>query len=445
MDFTPSNQPPLYPVRSGYFTWEPAGKKIAVHLSGDAVDQINQAVLGGFGALPKRGAEVGGLLLGTVEKGEKLVVWIEGFSGIQCAHLHGPSYILCEDDMPALDRELEAYSADSSARLRVVGFLRSHTREPIRLEEADLALLDARFPDEDAICLLVKPFTMQPSQAVFLIREGGLFSGETQDEAFVFRRKEMQLPPAPERERGSTQAALRPTEPAGDGTQARRQAIPEGPPTQLQATDPALDPERAPELDMARMSRRRFRRSPRPATGAALAGSELPSLRPDPQSSLAGYYGEDLWPSGSSRMPAIQERVRQAPVSRYWKLWLPLSLISLLLGVLAGVVLSRTRDPSQSQAVIRDPYELGLRVSRTGASFKLKWNPEMLALRQARSGELRIEEGTASKTQQLSADELARGAILYHGTSAPGRFRLTLFLRNRASFSETVETQPETR
>jgi hypothetical protein len=67
----------------------------------------------------------------------------------------------------------------------------------------------------------------------------------------------------------------------------------------------------------------------------------------------------------------------------------------------------------------------------------------MPALREARSGELLIEEGTASKRQPLSAGDLARGGVIYRGASAPVRFRLTLFLRGRATFTETVETQPE--
>jgi len=277
MDLTPSTQPSTHSASSGFFVWEPAGKRVAVQLSGDAVDQISFAVMRGFGALPKRGAEVGGLLLGSVETGGKTVVRIEEFIGIPCAHLHGPSYNLCEVDMPALDRELAAHSVESGAGLRVVGFVRSHTREPIRLDEADLALLDARLPDEDAICLLVKPFISRPSEAVFLTRENGRFSGKAQHETFVFRRKEMQLPPAPKRER-----VARPVEAADDPANGQLRRVAETPPAELPIASPPFAGEPAREPDMTRMGRLRIRRSPPSAATSGRPKARLPRLDMNP-------------------------------------------------------------------------------------------------------------------------------------------------------------------
>jgi hypothetical protein len=440
MDSTPPTQPSTHSAPSSFFVWEPAGERIAVHLSGEAVDQIGFAVMRGFGALPKRGAEIGGLLLGRVETGGKTVVTIEEFVGIPCAHLYGPSYILCQEDMRALDREMAAHSAGSGARLRVVGFVRSHTRDPLRLDETDLALLDARFLDEDAVCLLVRPFTTHPSVAVFLTREDGRFSGEAQHETFVFRRKEMQLPPPPKRERGA-----RPSEAAGERTHEKQ--IPETaerPPAEWPVASPPFAGEPGPELDTARMGRRRVRRSPPPAAVAWPAESDNAELGQDSLPSPT-VHGESGLPTASTSAPKFQADARQTPVRRYRWAWLWLPLVFLVLGGFIGVALVLTMNASQNQALNVDPYDLRLSVSRAGESYELKWNPQMPALREARSGELRIEEGTASKTQPLSAGDLARGGIIYRGASAPVRFRLTLFLRGRASFTETVETQPEVR
>lgn len=436
MDPTPSTQPSTPAATSGFFVWEPAGKRIAVHLSGEAVDQIGFAVMRGFGALPKRGAEVGGLLLGNVEAGGKTVVTVEEFAGIPCAHLYGPSYVLCEEDMPALDREMAAHSADSGARLRVVGFVRSHTREPIRLDDADLALLDARLPDEDAVCLLIRPFAARPSEAVFLTREEGRFSSEAQQETFVFRRKEMQLPPAPKHERGA-----RPSEAAGGRTHERPPETTERPPTEWPAAPPPSAGEPSPEPNIARMGRRRIRRIPPPAAGAWQTESETAALEQDFPPSPAGY-GEGGVPSAPAGASKAQTAARPAPVRRYGWAWLWLPIVFLVLGGFIGVALVLTMNASQNQALNVDPYDLRLSVSRVGESYQLRWNPQMPALREARSGELLIEEGAASKTQPLSAGDLARGGIIYRGASAPVRFRLTLFLRGRASFTETVETQP---
>jgi hypothetical protein len=436
MDPTPSTQPSTYPDPSSFFVWEPAGKRIAVHLSGDAVDQISLVVMRGFGALKKRGAEVGGLLLGSIEAGEKTVVTIEEFVEIPCAHLYGPSYILCAEDMRALDREMAAHSADSGARLRVVGAVRSHTREPIRLDETDLALLDARFSDDDALCLLVKPFATHPIEAVFLTREGGRFSSAAQPETFVFRRKEMQLPPAPKRERSAS-----PSEAASGPTNGKLPEIAEAPPAESPVASPPIAGEPAPEPDPVRMGRLRVRRIPPPVVDAWQAESEAAAPGQDSLPSPAGY-GEGRLPSASAGVAKVQADARHTPVRRYRWTWLWLPIVFMALGGFIGVALVLTINASQNQTLNVDPYDLRLSVSRVGESYELRWNPQMPALREARSGELLIEEGTASKTQPLSAGDLARGGIIYRGASAPVRFRLTLFLRGRASFTETTETQP---
>ena len=196
MDSPPSNPTPATP--SGHYVWEPAGEDYAVHLYSEIIDRLNYEVIRGFGALPKRGAEVGGVLMGSAERGAKLIVKVEDFQSIPCEHLSGPSYVLSEKDLQELDR--------------VVGFYRSTTRDAIQLMEQDLALLDARFPDDGAICLLIKPYNARPNEAVLLIREKGVFPTEPQTRSFVFRRKEMGVGPAPPRERARPAAQPFPAE-----------------------------------------------------------------------------------------------------------------------------------------------------------------------------------------------------------------------------------------
>ena len=50
-----------------------------------------------------------------------------------------------------------------------------------------------------------------------------------------------------------------------------------------------------------------------------------------------------------------------------------------------------------------------------------------------------IEDGTACMTQALTAADLSRGGMIYRGGANLVRFRLTLFLRDRVTFTETVE------
>lgn len=54
----------------GTYTWEAPRKPQIVRLSLDAVDRMQQDVMRGFGAVPRRGAEVGGVLIGSVVQEE---------------------------------------------------------------------------------------------------------------------------------------------------------------------------------------------------------------------------------------------------------------------------------------------------------------------------------------------------------------------------------------
>lgn len=421
MDLTPTTQPLSIPDASSYFVWEPADKQIAIQMGGDVVDHINHEVMRGFGAVPKRGAEVGGLLLGTVEKGEKCVVRIEEFVSIPCEHLRGPSYILSDSDLPALDRELAERSADSGGPSHVVGFFRSNTREPMQLTEDDQALLEARFPGDDVICLLVRPFATRPGEAVFLTRENGRFSGEAQSGAFVFRRKEMNLAPAPRRVRMAPDGLARSAE---------------SPQPEL----PVADGAQAAEPEFPLMGRRRYGRASRPVVPETQPGGSAAEFTADVRPLPGGQNAEPLL-RGSAAPSETPWGVRPAPAKHSLWVWAPLCFVFLVLGILIGVGVTLTMSRTHSAAPNADPYRLDLGVSRFGESCHLAWNPESPALRQARGGELLIEEGGVSKTQQLSPNDLSRGGIIYRGAAAPVRFRLTVFLRDRAEFSESVESQ----
>src|SRR5258705_13109085 len=86
------------------FVWEVPGKPIAVHLSLDVVDHILPDVMRGFSAVPKRGAEVGGILLGTIERlDDKTIVHVEACEIVPCEYKHGPSYFLSEGDLAAFE------------------------------------------------------------------------------------------------------------------------------------------------------------------------------------------------------------------------------------------------------------------------------------------------------------------------------------------------------
>ena len=419
---------------SGFYLWEPEGKPVSIGLYRDLVDRLNFEVMRGFGAVPKRGAEIGGILLGTVDAGEKLVVRIEDFRCVPCEHLRGPSYVLSAADVTGLDAALNEWPAGVARR--VVGFFRSNTRELLQLGEEDQALLDARFPDDGTVCLLIRPYTTRPNEAAFLIRESGAFPLEPQHEPFIFRQKEMtggtSFPPgAPAGAAEAPAAASRQTSlfefpsartaepwaaPPAPGGAGAGESL-RGMDAAAEVPGGALTP--FGDMAVAAAAAREARRSRR-ETGLSAPGGQ------DKAEQIRGAFAD----------------VRPAPPKQNRWVWLPLSFIFLLLGIVLGVEITLSMNRAQSMTQGGDPYSMELSVSRFGESYHLKWNPDLTAVRAARRGELLIQEGTATETKPLSADDLLRGGIIYRGTAQSVHFRLTLYLSDKTAISETVETSP---
>ena len=188
----------------GYFVWAVPGQPAVVHLRVDAVDRMSADIMRGFGLVPRRGAEVGGILIGKVESG---IIRIEDYEQIPCRYARGPSYLLSESEKAQFDESCRRRSKD------IVGYYRSHTRDGFALQPEDFELLQQSFPSSVPLVLLVKPFATKPSVAGFFLRQNGKFPDATPLE-FPFRRWEMtgEEPPrrAPLQERKRKERAVAP-------------------------------------------------------------------------------------------------------------------------------------------------------------------------------------------------------------------------------------------
>src|SRR5258708_33873191 len=82
-----------------YYVWEVPGKPVAVHIRLSVIDRLSAELMRGYGANPKRSAETGGVLIGSVEEGSHLsdagvvdkmdartVVAVEGFQTVPCQY-----------------------------------------------------------------------------------------------------------------------------------------------------------------------------------------------------------------------------------------------------------------------------------------------------------------------------------------------------------------------
>jgi hypothetical protein len=160
-----------------------------VHLDLAIVDNLLPEVMRGFAAVPKRGAEVGGVLIGSFESG---VIHVQHFELVACMYARGPSYLLASEDRSAFEQACRRWSAENNeaSGKKVVGYFRSHTREGLELSAEDIELLDRYFPDPHQVALLIRPFSAKPAQAAFFVREDGAFPRES-PRTFLFSRLEL--------------------------------------------------------------------------------------------------------------------------------------------------------------------------------------------------------------------------------------------------------------
>jgi len=173
----------------GYFIQDQPDQPAAIYLSIDAADQIGQAVMSGFGKVPRRGAEVGGILLGTVAGGERPSIRIDDFIAVPIEYRYGPSYLLSPADEPHF---AAAVAQSRSGQLRPVGFMRSTTREEKGISADDIVLLDRHFKDRPFLVLMVRPFATRPSVASFLCCADGPFTTTLPwGPEFSFRRRDL--------------------------------------------------------------------------------------------------------------------------------------------------------------------------------------------------------------------------------------------------------------
>ena len=383
-----------------FYTWEPEGKSIKILMDFDVIDRLSQDVMRGFGAVPRRGAEVGGVLIGTVEAGDKLVVHIRDFESVPCPHKRGPSFLLTEEDEPVFAATVERSRQRNERGLHAIGYFRSHTRDGLGLSEEDLQFFARYFPDPSAVILLIRPFATRVSMGGFFFEEGGLIKPEQSLLEFPFRRKEL-----------------------GGGV-------------------PEVGPR---EVDRGRVEPIRMHAAAAGmgyATGLSNLAGGLSGATAMPGSAPGGLLGalpglEARTPgdNGEEEAPTISSRFK-----RTW-VWLPLSFIFLMLGVLAGFFFAMGGRKANLMSTNPDVYRLALAVKREPGALHVTWDRSLPAVRQAIGGALWINEGTArAKEVRLRAAELQSGSVLVR-IDGNASFRLEVFLSDGNRLSEVYDVK----
>ena len=379
-----------------YYAWQPEGHPISVHLQYSAIDKLTLEVMRGFGSIPRRGAEVGGLLLGSSEliDGQR-VIYIRDFHPVACEHSKGPSYLLSDKDYENLDAGLELWRPSSDRDgMYIVGFYRSHTRDGLSMVQEDINIFDAYLPENSGtaakVLLLIKPYATRVSVGAFFFREDGVFERTSASYLeFPFRRKEL-----------------------GGGTS----------PTERLAT-------------AARFGEQRIKEQP-------IQFPQIPSGDPDetpPQ--VQKVYSQS---SRKVDLTAPNFGYDEKPVVKQGKfksgwVWIPLSAIFLFMGVLLGFQTAINMRPRGPAAVGAEVFQLSLTAIKSSDTLNVTWDRQAPAIRTAGHGVLYIKDGDFNKSLNLDASELQVGSVVYRKPSGSVLFKLEVYPKDRTAVSETVE------
>lgn len=356
-----------------FYTWQPPQKPVSIQLHFDVVDRMLLEVMKGFGAVPRRGAEVGGFLLGNrTQADDHLTVEILQFEPIACEHAEGPSFVLSANDLRLWNEAIARLRANGQ---QIVGFYRSHTRDGLHLAKEDLALLDEYFPDRDLVSLIIKPYATRASVAGFFFWEGESLRSDSPYLEFPFRRKEL-----------------------GGGVSPLDRAV----------------------------SAARFGQSSRPPSPAP------PGVQTGDSSSLASIP-QDLPPGAPPT-----EAPKSKPARGGW-VWIPLSFIFMLLGVILGFQIAISMRPRTPANPYLEAWSLALGVQRLDDRLVVSWDRTAPAVRNANRGVMTILAGDDSRRIELSYNDLQAGQLIYRSSPATVMFRLEVFPKDRTSIAETLE------
>ncbi|MGQ9916640.1 MAG: hypothetical protein ACUVS7_04405 [Bryobacteraceae bacterium] len=363
--------------QGGGFVFESRTPKLRVQIDFGVVDKIASEALRGLGALPRRGIEVGGLLLGRADSPQMPgTVRIEGCVPFACEHLYGPNFQLSPKDREGFSQLVDSWQRTRNASLYAVGLYRSHTRGELELTQEDVELLDAFFPQAYVVCLLVRPFAIRAGEAALWLRRGGAFHTGPPAQTFPFRRKELGGGDAPQGVSTLTpQRTAPPTARAGADAAAQQAATESGEPAVVETL----------------------------LGGGSAAPSHPPEAR-----------GRSGW------------------------LWLASSVLFFLTGVLVGIHLTGGWPRPAAVAPPADPYSLNLSAVQFGETIHFRWNPNAPALLACRSASLVIRDGNNTKILDLRKEDLARGTLIYRQVSSDVQFRLEAVFSPANSLSESV-------
>ncbi|MFN7994193.1 MAG: hypothetical protein U0Q18_11350 [Bryobacteraceae bacterium] len=156
-------------MASAYATWQAPGSPL-IAIRHAVMEAIHREVSEVFAAVPRRGAETGGILLGVRDVDRIL---IEDFEPVPSEHRFGPSYRLSDADRELMEETLAWFRGDGARHLSVLGLYRSITTPEFGLRPEDEELVHTCSSGAEMLLLLIKPSRTGPSVADFFVGRDG--------------------------------------------------------------------------------------------------------------------------------------------------------------------------------------------------------------------------------------------------------------------------------
>ena len=138
-------------MRQPIYVWKDEARSLEIDLALPVVQRLGLEAMEAFKAVPRRGLEIGGLLLGVSQTAAgRRVIRIEDYADVPSEHRSGPSYQLSPADLETLGR---IYADHPEA----IGMYRTVTHsESLALQEDDRQLFERHF-SRGGLFLLLHP------------------------------------------------------------------------------------------------------------------------------------------------------------------------------------------------------------------------------------------------------------------------------------------------
>ncbi len=393
------NGPMDNPADSQFAAWNTPECPFAIEYSLRVLDDIRLAVMDAFFSLPRGGAEIGGILLGTYDKRQ---VRIADYAPLDCEHAYGPSFTLSDRDHAKLE-ELLTIARRSGGSVGPVGWYHSHTRSEVFFSDADIAIHKHFFPEPWQIGLVLKPHTFEPMRAGFFFREAG---GKIHGEACY---REFKLDPQLAPQAAAAVAGVSPG------------ALP---PLPLPARAPLrLEP---PVMVMPARTEPAAVPPPVPAPVPAPVEVPLPTFASigQPAPRRLKWVVVALLAAAASAAGAYQTR----------SVWLPPAQ--------AALVRFTAKPPAAAPAPrpqpAPPPATLGLSTVDQNGQLHITWNRDSALVRGAASGMLSISEGPQPLVIPLDPAHLQNGSFTYGRESGRVDVSLTVEAANGQGTKEVA-------